>query len=291
MNADIDAATTFVHANGRLLDRHRLRHLLDGGDPEPVLQTLRAYRNPDGGFGHGIEPDMRAPDSQPVGIHTAMEILHHVGVHDDPMIAAAADWLQSVERPGGGVAFCLPSVADHPRGPWWQPADATSITQTAANAAALHALGVGHPWLDRATDLLWAWLDELDLTGDLGPGVAYDVRFTVWFLNAVPDARRAEAALDALAPDLLASGLIELEAGTGGDVQTPLDLAPLPDSRARRMFDQATIDAHVDALAAAQRDDGGWTVGFDQWNAAASLEWRGIATIEALRVLRANSRA
>jgi hypothetical protein len=289
MNADIDAATTFIEANGRLLDRHRLKYLLDGGDPEPVLQTLRAHRNPDGGFGHAIEPDMRAPDSQPVGIHTAMEILHQVGVHDDPMIPAAADWLGSVERPGGGVAFCLPTVEGHPRGPWWQPADATSITQTAANAAALHALGVQHPWLDRASDVLWTWLDDLDLSGDLGPGTGYDVRFTVWFLNAVPDAERAEATLDALAPPLLASGLIELEAGTGADVQTPLDLAPLPDSRARRMFEPGTVDAHLEALAAGQKDDGGWTVPFDQWNETASIEWRGVATIEALRILRANS--
>jgi hypothetical protein len=289
MTADIQAATTFVHANARLLDRHRLAHLLDGGDPEPVVQALRAYRNPDGGFGNAIEPDMRAPDSQPVGIHTAIEFLEEVGVRDDPMIAGAADWLGSVERPGGGVAFCLPSVLDHPRGPWWEPSDATSITQTAANAAALHAIGADHPWLDRASDLLWRWLDELDLTtAELGPGIAYDVRFAVWFLNAVPDAARAGAALDALAPSLLASGLITLEAGTGGDVQTPLDLAPFPDSRARRMFDQATIDAHLQALAAAQQEDGGWTPGYPQWSVASSLEWRGVYTVNVLRVLRAN---
>ena len=289
MIADIQAATTFIHANARLLDRHRLAHLLDGADPEPVLQTLRAYRNPDGGFGNAIEPDMRAPDSQPVGVHTAMEIIHELSVREDPMIGSACDWLASVERPGGGVAFCLPSALDHPSGPWWQPPDATSITQTAANAAALHALGVDHPWLDGASELLWRWLDDLHLaSAELGPGIAYDVRFAVWFLNTVPDAARAEAALDALAPSLLASGLITLEAGTGGHVQTPLDLAPLPESRARRMFDQATIDAHLDALAAAQHDDGGWMIGFDQWSPAATLEWRGALTVHVLRVLRAN---
>ena len=164
MTADIQAATTFVHTNARLLERHRLAHLLDGGDPEPVLQALRAYRNPDGGFGNAIEPDMRAPDSQPVGIHTAMEILEELGVRDDPMIAAAADWLGSVERPGGGVAV-LPaqsrSTTRAARG--GSRPTTTSITQTAANAAALHALGVDHPWLDGASELLWRWLDDLDL--------------------------------------------------------------------------------------------------------------------------------
>lgn len=291
MTADIDAATTFVHTCGRLLERHRLAYLLDHSDPEPVLRALRAYRNPDGGFGHAIEPDMRAPDSQPVGIHTAMEILHEVGVADDPMVGPACDWLASIARADGGVPFCLPSALDHPRGPWWQPRDVSSVTQTAANAAALHALGVKHPWLDGASDFLWRWLDELDLeTAEPGPGIGYDVRFTVGFLSAVPDAARAEAALDALAPGLRASGLVALAPAPGEDVQTPLDLAPRPDSRARRIFDAAAIDAHLDALAAGQHDDGGWMFPWDQWSPAATLEWRGVLTVHALHVLRANGR-
>ena len=93
MTVDLQAAQTFIYAHARLLERHRLAYLLEQAGPEPVVQTLRAYRNPDGGFGNAIEPDMRAPDSQPVGIHTVLEILHDVGVHDDEIISGAADWL------------------------------------------------------------------------------------------------------------------------------------------------------------------------------------------------------
>jgi hypothetical protein len=290
MTADIESATRFIHTSGRLLERHRLSHLLEGGDPEPVLLALRAYRNPDGGFGNAIEPDMRAPDSQPVGVHTAMEILHQVGVTDDPVIEPAADWLESVTRPDGGVPFCLPSVLDHPRNPIWQPSDSSSIIQTSANAAALHALGVDHPWLDGASEFVFGWLDELDLaTVEPNPGLGYEVRFAVGFLNAHPDADRANQALDALAAGLLGSGLVAIGPDTG-DVQTPLDLAPEPGDRARRLFDATTIDGQLDALAAAQHDDGGWMFGWDQWNPAATLEWRGVLTVSALRVLRANDR-
>jgi hypothetical protein len=74
----------------------------------------------------------------------------------------------------------------------------------------------------------------------------------------------------------------------GGDVQTPLDLAPFPDSRARRLFDQAQIDRDLEALAADQRDDGGWMFGWDQWNPTATTEWRGVLTLHALRILRRN---
>lgn len=48
-----------VLANARLLDRHRLAVLLHGAPVAPVLDALRAYRNPDGGFGHALEPESR----------------------------------------------------------------------------------------------------------------------------------------------------------------------------------------------------------------------------------------
>jgi hypothetical protein len=289
MTADLKAATDFIYTSARLLERHRLAHLIDGAPAEPVLQALRAYRNPDGGFGHAIEPDMRAPVSQPVGVHSVMEVLHEVGAHDDPMIGPACDWLATVTRADGAVPFCLPSAAEYPRGPWWQPRDESSVTQTAANAAALHALGVDHPWLSGASEFIWRWLDALDLeAAEPEPGLGYDVRFTVWFLNAVPDAARAEATLDRLAPGLIESGVVATE--PGGDVQTPLDLAQWPDSRGRRMFDGELIDRHLDALAAEQREDGGWMFPWPEWSPGATCEWRGLVTIDALRVLRANGR-
>jgi hypothetical protein len=282
---NLSAATDFVYAHARLLERHRLAHLLGAAGPEPVVQALRAYRNEDGGFGHAIEPDMRGPISQPVGIHTALEILHEVGARDDELVRGAADWLTTITRDDGGIPFCLPSAVDYPRNPIWQPADESSIIQTAANAAALHALGADHPWLAGADAYVWRWLDALDLaTVDPNPGTGYQVRFAVIFLNAHPDAARAEAALDALAPDI--GRVVATE--PGGDVQTPLDLAPFPDSRARRLFARADVERGLEALAAGQRDDGGWMFGWDQWNPTATTEWRGVLTLLALRILRCN---
>jgi hypothetical protein len=57
-----------------------------------------------------------------------------------------------------------------------------------------------------------------------------------------------------------------------GEVHTPLDFAPLPDSIGRPLFDEAVISAHLDHLAAAQRDDGGWTFGWPSWSLAAEAD-------------------
>jgi hypothetical protein len=275
---DLDAARTFLHTNARVLERRRFEHRFEGGPTEPVLDALRAYRNVDGGFGHALEPDMRAPISQPVGIHTTLEILHEVGAHDDPMIGAAADWLETITRADGGIPFVLETEA--PRAPWWRHSDASSVTQTAANAAALHNLSVTHRWLDGADDFLFGRIAQLDVsrvTEDIGLG--YDLLFSVHFLDAHPDDARATAALDALAPIPTAEH--------GSELPSALDLSPMPETRSRRLFD---VERDLDALEQAQQDDGGWRVSWPDWNAAASLEWRGVATINALTLLRANGR-
>jgi hypothetical protein len=287
MTVDLNAAATFLHANARLLERRRFAHLFEQGSAEPVVHVLRAYRNDDGGFGHAIEPDMRAPTSQPVGVHTALEVLHEVGVHDDPMIETAGDFLASITRADGGIPFVLENAMAYPHAPWWRYSDESSAIQTPVNAAALHRLGSQHPWLEGASEFCFRTIAGLNLSGVTSePG--YALQFGVAFLNATPDPERAEAALDALAPAL--APLAAAEPDPSAEVTSPLDLAPEPGSRSRRLFDPATIDRHLDALEAAQQDDGGWRVSWPDWNAAAAIEWRGVATLHALRLLRANGR-
>jgi hypothetical protein len=280
---DVDLARRFVARNARLLDRHRFAHLIDGAPPEPVLRALAAYANDDGGFGHALEPDLRSPTSQPGAVQHALEILGETGATSDPMLRGACDFLRSAQRPDGGVPFVLASVGDDERAPWWQPSEDSSLVQTASNAAALLRAGAEHPWLDGAVAYCWAHRDRATES-------AYDAIFAVAFLDAVPDAARAEAALDDVGGRILEAGVIAIEPDVGGDVHTPLDLSPRPGARSRRLFDDATIDAHLDALAAAQGDDGGWSFGWPGWSPAATLDWRGYLTVHALIVLRAHGR-
>jgi hypothetical protein len=70
----------------------------------------------------------------------------------------------------------------------------------------------------------------------------------------------------------------------------PLDFAPSPSSPARRLFDDETIERHLDGLVARQQPDGGWPIGWEPPSALAELEWRGHVTVHALDVLRAYGR-
>ena len=120
---DLDAAERFIWTNARLIERHRFAHLFKGAPPEPVVEAVRPYQNPDGGFGNALEPDLRTPTSQPIAVNSALEDLDEAGAFGDPMVERACDWLVTIRHPDGGVPFVLPTAAPHPRAPWWEIGD------------------------------------------------------------------------------------------------------------------------------------------------------------------------
>ena len=281
---DLDAAERFLAGNARVLDWRRFERLFREGDATPVRDAVAAYRNPDGGFGHALEPDGRAPGSQPVAVALALQTLHEADAWDSELVLGACDWLERTAPAEGGATFVAASIEGWPHGPWWIPEDGLppSLLATGLIAGTLHARAVDHSWLDRATEVLWSLLER---PGGLGP---YDTRGALHFLHDVPDRARAEAALERLRP--LIEDLVELDPDAPGETHGPLDFAPVPDSPARRLFDVATINRHLDHLAAGQREDGGWTFDWLAWSPLAELEWRGSVTVNALVVLRANGR-
>jgi hypothetical protein len=279
---DVDRAAEFVWLTARLLDRRRFAHLFGDGDADAAVEALRPYRNADGGFGNALEPDGRAPTSQPAPTALAFEILEELGRIDDPMVEPALAFLETITNPDGGVAFVLPSAGEYPRAPWWQSeADPTSsLLMTALLAAPLLSGGVDHPWLDGASRFCWEQIDALDYTS------AYAARFAVEFLDAVPDGERAQAKLAEIGPRLLDSGLDALDPAETGEVHTPIDFTPRPDLRSRTLWNDEVVDAHLDALAADQQDDGGWMFNWKAWAPMVECEWRGVVTVRALTILR-----
>jgi hypothetical protein len=282
---DFAAAERFLAANARVLDRRRFERLFKGGAAVAVRDAVAAYRNPDGGFGHGLEPDGRTPASQPAAVALALRTLDEADAWDEKLVRGACDWLEQVAPAQGGVTFVAPSVEGWPHAPWWVPQEGLppSLITTGLIAGTLHARSFDHPWLGRATEVMW---DRIDAAREPGP---YDMLGSLQFLQHVPDRDRADAALDRIAERLLQ--LVTLDPQATGEIHGPLDFAPLPESRARRLFDAETIDAHLDHLAGGQQDDGGWAFNWLAWSPLAEMEWRGSVTVDALAVLQANGRS
>ncbi|WP_346620770.1 hypothetical protein [Blastococcus montanus] len=292
MIVDLTAAAGFLAGAARVLDRRRFELLFAGGPPEPVLAALDGYRNTDGGYGWGLEPDLRSATSQPGGALHALEVFVDVAPVTSGRARGLCDWLARVSLPDRGLPFALPVPDAAASAPFWAGADPdrSSLQITAVVAAAAHRVAdpavAGHPWLARATDHCLAAVGELD-----GRAHAMELAFATQFLDAA-SATRPEAAelVDVLRPHIPADGLLHVAGGADDEYMRPLDFAPSPGGPARSLFAPAVVDAELDRLAGAQQPDGGWPVDFASYSPAAALEWRGHRTVQALALLRANGR-
>jgi hypothetical protein len=277
-------AATFIWANARLLERQLFAYHFHGGSRDAVLAALLAYQNPDGGFGHALEPDIRCPDSQPVPVQHALEILDVVGF-EPAVVRRICDYLSSITTPEGGVPWLLPSALAYPRAPWWQTTEAppASLNPTAVIVGLLHKHQVRHPWVQQATAFCWEKL------ADAEPTDMHELGVVLEFLYHVDDRQRAEQELARLTRHLLTSGLLA-PARASGYVRKPLDWAPTPDHPLRAHLAATAVEAHLDELLASQQPDGGWSITFPAFSPACEFEWRGWVTLATLLTLRANGR-
>jgi hypothetical protein len=93
--------------------------------------------------------------------------------------------------------------------------------------------------------------------------------------------------LDRLGEYVPADGVVAVQGGAEGEALRPLDFAPRPNGPARRLFSEAVIAQEWRRLINRRGRDGGWTVKFVSASPAATLEWRGYATVRAVALLRA----
>lgn len=278
--------------HARLLDRRRFERLTADAGPHTVLAALEAHRNPDGGYGSGLEPDLRSTESQPGPALHAFEAMADAAPATTPRAVELCDWLASITLPDGGLPFALPVTNPAGTAPFWAEADQTTsslqitaiVAENAHRLAALDPAVAGHPWLERATRYCFAAAEALDAAGN-----PMALAFVVRFLDAVHRAHpEAGALLHRLGAHIPASGVMPVVGGIEGEAMRPLDFAPLPDGPARELLGPDVVAADLERLARDQQDDGGWLVDFQSYSPAAALEWRGVMTVRAVWILRAN---
>ncbi|RKS67765.1 hypothetical protein BZB76_6717 [Actinomadura pelletieri DSM 43383] len=280
---DLNKASEFMATHARMLDRRRFESLTGTGDRDALLAAVNSYRNPDGGYGHGLEPDLRSRTSQPGAALHAFEVFAELAPVTVPEAVALCDWLESVTLPDGGLPFALPVPDPTGCAPFWTGADpeASSLQITAVVAAMAqrvadhHEAVAAHPWLRRATRFC---LDTARTKGDLH---ALELVFTLWLADAVHDVE----VIELLGRQVPKDGLVHVQGGLPDEMMRPLDFAPYPDRPVRALFDPDVVDAELRRLDDQQQEDGGWRVDFASYSPAAELEWRGYTTVRAVSIL------
>jgi len=274
------AGRDFVRRDARLVESRLFATVFEDADAHGVVDALRGYQNADGGFGHGLEPDKRCPDSLPLDVEVAFDTLLAADARDDVMIRRAVDWLALTANSDGAVPLCGPAVEGYPRAEhiseWtYQP----GLNPTAGLVGRLYALGFDHPWRDKAG----AWC-----AAELAKGFPEDAHGMHESLEFLEHTDGVD--LDRVRDWLPKLQWFRADAADPSYGVTPLHFAPTPDSFWRPLFTEAQLEAHLDRLVADQQPDGGWAITWEPPSTAATLEYRGRVTVGALRTLKAYNR-
>src|SRR4051812_25489117 len=221
------------------------------------------------------------PTSQPPHIWTALEALEDAGGSDP----AVCDHLVSISAPDGGVPVALPSLEAWPHAPWWGIGTEGTLLATALLYAPL-SRHVSHPWLASAEAFCGRAVDAIEKTHP------YEVEAAIVFLDAASDRERAVAAAERLGRIVREQRLVgeQPEGYSAGEVHHPHDFAKRPDSLARAWFSDEEIDASLDVLESQQLEAGGWAITWAVWTPAIEIEWSGLVTLSALKILKAYGR-
>jgi hypothetical protein len=294
------AARRFIEAVGRPLERARLAYRFGNGHAAPVLEALRAYQNADGGFGHALEPDLRAPESSALGTSIAFQVLREIKAPaGEPMVVRGVEYLINTVNRERWTWRSIPATAQQsPHAPWWDQAGreqafaAYSLNPTAELLGYLWDAGERVP-ADRVrreiTACVLAHLEGLE---------TIKMHELLCCLRLQQTAGLPTAIRERLGP--LLAPLVERTVSwdpSGWDAYSlrPVQVVDDPDSPYLPGHEEA-VDANLAHEIQTQRDDGSWSLTWS-WGDAypeaweqARLEWAGVLTLSKLQVLRAHGR-
>ncbi len=296
LQAAFQRAMAFVREQGRDLDRSLLSYYFEGGSAASVLAALAAFQNDDGGFGHGLEPDLRTPASSVIATTVAFQNFRSLGVPaDHPMVRRGIAYLLETYDESRQVwPIIPPEVEDAPHAPWWDYASSEAGFGGFLVNPRVEIVGYLHDYcgivpadlLDRLTAAVFEHLESLPDEVEM-----HDIMCFVSLAEtaALPESYRERiwAKLARAAEHDVAREPEELT----GYVLKPLYLVSSPDSRlATGLADEVAMN--LDFEIEQQGEDGSWSPNFswgdqhpEAWEVA-KREWQARMTLKNLRVLR-----
>ncbi len=291
-----EQARAFIKTHARPLDVRLFEYFFEGGTAAAVWAELARYQNPDGGFGHGIEADFRAPVSSPMATSVGLQYAVTVEVGaDQPLVQAAIRYLLATyDTPNEYWPANFKAVNEAPHAPWWhvdeiKPPDESGWPNPSAEIVGyLHRYAplVPPDFLERVTRRA---------RQNLASGAGLDGMFRYNLLCWQRAAADLPADVRQTVTDRIAATFDKypVNAENYGEVGI-FWLAPTPGAILARR-DPGTVSAQLDAAIEEQAEDGGWWPGWqwgqyeDSWEIA-KREWAGKMTVEALHALRSFGR-
>lgn len=286
-------ARNFLLTKARSLEKAMFRFEFEQGAASDVIRELKAFQNKDGGFGHALEPDFRLPDSSTTATTIALQYISRLQLPEVPlMVVQALEYLHRTFNHERQLWVSVPeSVSLFPRAVWWEYPGFEKAEQYWANPSA-EILGylyefpgiIPNGLRDTLTRKAFKKLDNCS-----GPLEMHDLLCYLRLAERLPSKLQSEL-YTRLDPHVRAVVATTPEQWRNYSLQ-PIHVAPSPEAYYYPVF-KSVIDENLDFLIENQNDDGAWNPTWEwgryeeDWRHAKE-EWKGMLTLDNLRILRA----
>jgi len=287
-------AETFLGTQARPLEQALFAAFLRGAPADWALGELAAFQNSDGGFGHGLEPDLQISGSSILATTVALQHLRALDVNADHPLALGATRFLVNTYDGSAMAwpFVPPQVDDAPHAPWWQYNP--DLSQYLANPRA-EIVG----FLFDYSELVPAEMRENLLTAVItyleGSDVKLEMHELLCYVRLVETKNLPDEARDRLLSRLrpmISAGVEGDPSKWDGYVLKPLNVVQSPSSVFANLFEDS-IRANLDYEIESQQKDGSWAPNWT-WGDAypeawlhAKRAWQGVLTVNMTKTLSA----
>lgn len=291
-----DKAAAFLRNESRSLEAARFDCIFNKADVSKTLYELSKFQNPDGGFGHALEPDLRTPESSALCTSIAFQIMRDHGVSPNhEMIQSAVCYLiDTFDKEELHWRIIPKSAEDAPHAPHWK--------QSGREA------GVRSFSLNPTAEILGYLIDysDTDFTDEIFTHVIQTIRSSesiemhdlLCCLRLLESETLSVAKRADLQTELSShiNSAVELDSGKWAEYcLRPLQVASKPDSPFYDSMEKAVSD-NLNYEIASQESDGAWHPTWswsghypNDWELA-KQEWSGVLTLEKLKLLNAFGR-
>ena len=281
-------ARDFILTNSRMIERRLFEFHFANGDMNGVFHAVYAYRNPDGGFGHGMEPDTASPESQPLFSIMALETLDEVGyLTKEIILKDFMPYFENITTEKGGIPWMFRPKSTYPCEEHFKTVkEWSALSTTAPLLGILEKYELDIPWMKKAEQFVWS---EFERIKDKHVFCYLCVPRWLTFLKNTKSQDKAIKTINNLKNWISNNGVIcedKSDKGWGlyGKPHS-LNYANSSESILYSLFAKETIESDLKELINRQKNDGCW----DTWygiSQGTKLEWAGIQTLWALKVLK-----
>lgn len=271
MAINLNKARDYVYGNGTLFERALFAWLFDDGSLERLHQIILCYKNPDGGFGHGFEHDLKAPQSNPLALEYLLGVMKYCQIPPGDVLAGCAAWVESQMDSDGSLRNPA-EIREYPLAPWWQ--DWGGQTQPDSIVGNLIYFGcAGTSLVERAKSWVLDNSSPEKILENDWLFMAYHAFDFFFAVDEMPGLRSfQEATIETIVNCALAAPDEQLA--------TVFTFAPAPDSLIARRLQPDFLERCLATLMRTQQDAGHW---LDQHKLP---QWYAMTTINILLALR-----